>query len=89
MHALASDGTIITQRDSYPGLSNMPFTRMLVGEYYYDVYPLPLPNTQVAALRIGIYKYGSIPNTWERLNAVSKLFDVQDNAVTIPSDSLN
>lgn len=88
VHALDAAGAIIAQRDSYPGLSNRPFTRVEAGGLLHDVYPLARPDGPVAALRIGLYRSGEAPGTWQRLAATSERFTVADGALTIPRESL-
>jgi hypothetical protein len=84
VHALNADEQIIAQRDSYPGLSNRPFTRIETGDVFHDVYPLPRPAEPVTALRIGVYSFDSVLQTWTRLDAESTGFAITDNAVLIP-----
>lgn len=88
VHALNAEGQIIAQRDSYPGLSNMPFTRLKENQVFYDVYALMRPDEAIESLRIGIYRVGTVPNTWERLDAESPYFAIEDNAVLIPSSAV-
>mgnify|MGYP000238772997 FL=1 len=88
VHALNADGVIVSQRDSYSGLSNMPFTRLDVGDVFNDIYVLLLANDDIEFLRIGSYRAGDLPNTWQRLDAESSQFVIEDNAVSIPRSAL-
>ncbi|GAB5494638.1 MAG: hypothetical protein Phog2KO_48530 [Phototrophicaceae bacterium] len=88
VHALNADGVIVSQRDSYSGLSNMPFSRLDAGEIFHDIYVLMPANEDIEFLRIGIYRAGDLPNTWQRLDAESSLLAIEDNAVLIPRSAL-
>ena len=88
IHLLNANGDIIAQRDSYPGLGNTSFSRMDAGEIFNDVYPLNPPVEPISALRMGVYRVSDIPDTWLRLDAESDVFNVQDDAVTIPIEMI-
>ena len=56
-------GTIIAQRDSYPGAGNDPTRNWTVGKTMRDIYPLDIPATLRAQgpcrIHIGLYDYQS------------------------------
>jgi 4-amino-4-deoxy-L-arabinose transferase-like glycosyltransferase len=84
IHILDADGNIIRQRDSYPGLSHQPFTRLGVGDISHDVYPIPSPPTPIQTVVVGIYN----TTTWERLHVVSETFTIDTDSVKIPIEQV-
>lgn len=87
IHGLNSSGAIVAQRDSHPGLGNRPTTTWRAGDEFADIYTLPKPHDQsIDRLAVGLYLARS--GTWDRTSARSEYFDVADNAVQIPLDTI-
>jgi hypothetical protein len=85
VHLLDEAGNIIAQRDNYPMMSNYPFTLMKQGETLDDIYLMyGMFDGQIAGVRLGLYEYGDMPNTWVRLPLGESIYPPLDSTVTIP-----
>lgn len=88
VHLLDSAGNVIGQRDTYPGLGNMPFTRLAAGDILHDIYPMPKPTQPVAQVAVGIYGRDEAPDSWFRLDVNSETVPVSGNAVMVPRERI-
>ncbi len=63
VHLQDSAGTLVAQRDTYPGMGLLPTSRMQPGRTFADHYVLPIPSTAYAPtelrLSIGFYDYST------------------------------
>jgi hypothetical protein len=77
LHLQDSAGTLVAQRDTYPGLGLLPTSEMQRGRTVADRYILPVPPTAYAPeelrLNIGLYDY----STGQRLRTIGGTDSVQ------------
>lgn len=87
VHVLDSQGNIISQRDTFPGLGNRPTTLWQAGEGFSDIVVIPKPAGQTfVSFAIGLYR--AHDGIFERLSVTSPVFEIRDNAVQIPVEQL-
>jgi len=62
VHLLSEVGTMVAQRDTYPGLGRYPTTRWKPGVVFADTYRVPIPKTAYAPdegiVQVGLYLPG-------------------------------
>lgn len=63
VHLLDSEGVIVAQRDTYPGLGQFPTSFWQPGDAFTDCIVVPIPETvyrpDVAQVQVGLYDYDS------------------------------